>query len=96
MRAIILSAGLVCVSMPAMAGSTYKSECYRDWGRLVCEAERKSPSGTTNSECIRENGRIECTASHKPAPRAEPERPVRPPSATVTPTGVVVIRGMSR
>lgn len=96
MRALILSAGIVLSAMPALAGSTYTSECYHEGLRLVCESERKSAYGTTKSECLRENGRIECTASHKPTPIPEPERPVRPPSVERAGSGVVIIRGMSR
>jgi len=93
-RVITLSAGLVLLSMPALADSSYKSECYYEGPRLVCEAERKSSWGISKSECVREDGRLECTSSHKARPRPEPERPVLAPSATMTPAGVVIMRGM--
>jgi len=93
-RAFIVTAGLVLSSMPALADSTYTSECYYEGPRLVCEAERKTARGTTKSECVREDGRLECTASHKARPRPEPERPVRPPTQTMSPAGVIIMRGM--
>jgi len=91
-----LSAGLVLLSMPAHADSSYTSECHREGPAVVCQSERRSAAGTTTSECVRERGTLECTSSHKSKPRSEPERPVLPPSVEHTGAGVTIMRGMPR
>lgn len=95
-RPIIIAAlAVIPFATPAFADSEYKRECRWEHGRYLCEAEYKSPYGTTTTECLFEpGGKNECETTSKRRPAPVPPRPVLPPSAERTPSGVVIMRGM--
>ena len=94
-RLAYMAACGVVLAGPALADSEYKRECRWEHGRYLCEAEYKSPYRTTTTECLFEpGGKNECETTTKRRPAPEPPRPVLPPSAERTPSGVVIMRGM--
>jgi len=99
MKTMILAAAIAVTSFAAYADTTSSTRCWRI-GRsgMNCESQTETPYASTTTQCMyrgRAGSACETERVEKKRPKPpEPPRPVLPPSETMTPVGVVIVRGM--
>ena len=91
-RLACLAVSGVLLAGPAWADATYKSRCWREQGVSACSSRLETEHSTTRTLCA-VGGTSACVSK---TISKEPPRPMLPPSETMTPAGVIIMRGMPR